>query len=83
MLGVPVISVVGKTNADLVLPTELLLPREVSASRAAAFVNRTVSWFDARPHEYRKLSARVRASAVTQFTPPDRAALVEKMSACC
>ena len=27
MLGIPIISVVGKTNADLLLPPELLLPR--------------------------------------------------------
>ena len=83
MLGVPVISVLGKTNADLVLPSELLLPKDVSALRAAAFVNRTVAWYDARPHEYRKLSARVRANAVAQFAPPDRAALMEKVVKCC
>ena len=40
MLGVPVFSVVGKTNGDLVLPTELLLPRGVTALEAMAIVNR-------------------------------------------
>lgn len=67
MLGIPIISVVGKTNADLLLPPELLLPRSVNATAASAFVARTVAWCAprCRPH------AAARTLAAPRPPPPE------------
>ena len=67
----------------MLLPTELLLPRDITADKAAAYVNRTVAWYDARPAAYARLAARIRSRAVETLHPPDRSSLLKTMSACC
>ena len=83
MLGVPVLALKGKTNAELVLPSKLLIPRNATSAEAGLFIQSVVGWYDSRPEEYSRLSMSIRRAASAVFVPPSAASLGSFLSMCC
>ena len=84
MLGVPTIAYGGfRSNADLLLPSELLINPHKGVGETVARVRHIVSWYDANPRAYRRLSEAILEHAQHQLHPHSRAELAATLTSCC
>ena len=83
LLGVPTFSGRGRTNAELLLPPSLLIPRNATLSAVVARINSTIRYYDQRPDEYVRLCAELSDRAARLFRPPSARQLYQTASECC
>ena len=83
LLGVPSFAGHGRTNAELLLPPDLLLPRNATLSSVIARINSTVHYYERRPDEYVQLCTELKDRAARLFRPPSARELYRTASECC